>query len=145
MILDHDSKFDATVTTFLKATGLKPQRTSIQSPWQNGTAERWVGSCRREFLDHVIVMNEAHLRRLMREYLSYYHQDRVHDSLAKDTSRPTGHRAEASSECHRNRNAASRWSAPSLRVARSGVEALGVSLLVRRRGAGTLTMTGPEP
>jgi hypothetical protein len=48
VILDRDAKFDATVITFLKATGLKPKRTSIQSPWQNGTAERWVGSCRRE-------------------------------------------------------------------------------------------------
>jgi transposase InsO family protein len=59
VILDRDSKFDAGVITFLKATGLKPKRTSIQSPWQNGIAERWVGSCRREFLDHVIVLDET--------------------------------------------------------------------------------------
>jgi len=45
-ILDHDSKFDADVMAFLQATGLQPKRTSVQSPWQNGTAERWVGSCR---------------------------------------------------------------------------------------------------
>jgi hypothetical protein len=44
----------------LKATGPKPKRTSIQSPWQNGIAERWVGSCRRELLDQVIPLNEAH-------------------------------------------------------------------------------------
>ena len=85
VILDRDSKFDVTVTTFLKATGLKPRRTSIQSPWQNGTAERWVGSCRREILDHVIAINERHLLRLLRDYVSYYHQDRIHDSLEKDT------------------------------------------------------------
>src|SRR5208283_4560777 len=85
VILDRDSKFDATVMTFLKATGLKPKRTSIQSPWQNGTAERWVGSCRREILDHVIAINERHLLRLLRDYVSYYHQDRIHDSLEKDT------------------------------------------------------------
>jgi len=85
VILDRDAKFDREVIQFLKATGLTPKRTSVQSPWQNGTAERWVGSCRREILDHVIVLNEAHLRRLMREYISYHHQDRVHDSLAKDT------------------------------------------------------------
>jgi hypothetical protein len=83
-ILDRDSKFDATVVAFLKATGLKPKRTSIQSPWQNGTAERWVGSCRREILDHVIPLDERHLLRLMREYVSYHNQDRVHDSLEKD-------------------------------------------------------------
>ncbi len=85
VILDRDSKFDAEVTTFLEATGLKPKRTSIQSPWQNGTAERWVGSCRREILDHVIALNEQHLLRLVRDYVSYYHQDRIHDSLEKDT------------------------------------------------------------
>jgi hypothetical protein len=85
VILDGDSKFDATVITFLKATGLKPKRTSIQSPWQNRTAERWVGSCRREILDHVIGLDERHLLRLMRDYVSYYHQDRIHGSLEKDT------------------------------------------------------------
>ena len=83
-ILDRDSKFDATVVAFLKATGLAPKRTSIQSPWQNGTAERWVGSCRREILDHAIPLDERHLPRLMREYVSYHNQDRVHDPLEKD-------------------------------------------------------------
>jgi putative transposase len=85
VILDRDAKFDPTVSTFLRATGLKPKRTSIQSPWQNGIAERWIGSCRREILDHVIALDERHLLRLMREYVSYHHQDRVHDSLEKDT------------------------------------------------------------
>jgi transposase InsO family protein len=85
LILDRDTKFDVTVISFLKATGLKPKRTSIQSPWQNGTAERWVGSCRREILDHVIALNERHLLRLMRDYVSYHQEDRIHDSLEKDT------------------------------------------------------------
>ena len=85
VILDRDAKFDADVIKFLKATGLKPKRTSVQAPWQNGLAERWVGSCRREMLDHVIALNEQHLRRLVRDYVSYYHQDRIHDSLSKDT------------------------------------------------------------
>ena len=85
MILDRDSKFDADVTTFLKATGLAPKRTSIQSPWQNGIAERWILGCRKELLDHVIPLNEQHLRRLLRDYVSYFHDDRIHDSLEKDT------------------------------------------------------------
>jgi putative transposase len=54
-------------------------------PWQNGTAERWVGSCRRELLDHVISLNEPHLRRLIGEYVMYHHEDRIHDALQKDT------------------------------------------------------------
>lgn len=85
LILDRDTQFDADVISFLKATGLKPKRTSVQSPWQNGTAERWVGSCRREILDHVIPLHEEHLRRLIRDYVNYYHDDRIHDSLEKDT------------------------------------------------------------
>ena len=84
-IFDHDSKFDADVMAFLKAMGLEPKPTSVQAPWQNGVAERWVGSCRREILDHVIALNEQHLRRLVRDYVSYYHDDRIHDSLDKDT------------------------------------------------------------
>jgi putative transposase len=85
VILDRDSKFNADVIQFLKSTGLTPKRTSVQAPWQNGLAERWIGSCRRELLDHVIALNEAHLRRLIREYVSYHHEDRIHDSLDKDT------------------------------------------------------------
>ena len=90
VILDRDAKFDASVTTFLTATGLKSKRTAVRAPWQNGTAERWIGSCRRELLDHIIALNERHLLRLLRDYLRYYHQERIHDSLEKDTpeSRP---------------------------------------------------------
>jgi transposase InsO family protein len=85
VILDRDSIFNADVIGFLQATGLEPKRTSIQAPWQNGTAERWIGSCRREILDHIIPVNEEHLRRLIRDYVRYYLEDRVHDSLSKDT------------------------------------------------------------
>jgi len=85
IVLDRDAKFNADVLAFLKATDLLPKRTSIQSPWQNGIAERWVGGCRRELLDHVIPLNEEHLRRLVRDYISYFHEDRIHDDLGKDT------------------------------------------------------------
>ena len=78
------AKFDADVVTFLKATGLEPKPTSAQAPWQNGVAERWIGSCRREILDHVIAVNEVHLRRLIRDYVTYYRADRIHNSLEKD-------------------------------------------------------------
>ena len=83
-ILDRDSIFDANVITFLKATGLQPKRTSIRAPWQNGTAERWIGSIRREMLDQVIALNERHLLRLLHDYVSYHHLDRLHDALQKD-------------------------------------------------------------
>ncbi|MGA2654247.1 MAG: integrase core domain-containing protein [Terracidiphilus sp.] len=58
---------------------------------QNGVAERWVGSCRRDLLDHVIVVNERHLKRLMSEYIRYYQDDRTHLALAKGT--PAGREA----------------------------------------------------
>jgi len=64
---------------------LKSMRTAFKSPWQNGVAERFVGSCRRDLLDHVIVLNEHHLKRLMTEYIRYYHDDRAHLGLAKQT------------------------------------------------------------
>ena len=83
-IFDRDSKFDSTVVKFLQATGLSPKPTSAQAPWQNGVAERWIGSCRREILDHVIAIDEPHLRRLLRDYVNYHHADRIHDSLEKD-------------------------------------------------------------
>lgn len=54
---------------FCQAAGLEPKRTSVQAPWQNGIAERWIGGCRREILDHVIPLNEEHLRRILRDYV----------------------------------------------------------------------------
>jgi transposase InsO family protein len=85
VLFDHDSKFGNEVLDFLKSSALKPIRTGIRSPWQNGTAERWVGSARRELLAHIIPLNEYHLRRLGRDYLTYYHQDRTHIGLNKST------------------------------------------------------------
>ena len=84
-ILDRDTKFSTEVLDLLKASAIDPVRTSIRSPWQNGTAERWVGSARRECFDHVIAINEAHVRRLGREFIDYYHKDRTHLGLDKDT------------------------------------------------------------
>jgi putative transposase len=85
VLFDHDSKFGSEVLQFLNSSALKVIRTSIQSPWQNGVAERWVGSVRRELFDHIIPLNEYHLRRLGRDYLAYYHQDRTHIGLNKNT------------------------------------------------------------
>jgi len=84
-IFDRDSTFSEEVVTFLEATGLKPKRTSVQAPWQNGVAERWIGSARRDCFDHVIALNETHVRRLGREFIAYYHEDRTHLGLDKDT------------------------------------------------------------
>ena len=81
LIYDNDSTFSDEVKDRIESFGIKPKRTAYRSPWQNGTAERWVGSVRRELLDHVIVFDEQHLRRLLCEYVTYYNTDRVHTRL----------------------------------------------------------------
>lgn len=88
LIFDRDSKFGVEVDAAVQAAGSTPVRTSYRCPWQNGVAERWVGSCRRDLLDHVIVLNERHLKRLLREYIAYYLDDRTHLGLNKET--PSG-------------------------------------------------------
>ncbi len=85
LLFDRDSKFGADVVSAVRDIGSQPTRIAFRSPWQNGVAERWVGSCRRDLLDHVVVLNERHLKRLMAEYVRYYHDDRTHLGLAKDT------------------------------------------------------------
>jgi integrase-like protein len=85
LIFDRDSTLAAEVVSTLKSFDIKPARTAYRSPWQNGVAERWVGSVRRELLDHVVVFNERHLRRLLRDYVAYYHEDRTHLGLEKQT------------------------------------------------------------
>lgn len=91
LIHDRDATFSAEVVETAKVLGVKSVRTSFKSPWQNGIAERFVGSCRRDLLDHVIVLNERHLKRLMNEYVRYYHDDRIHLGLGKQT--PAGRNA----------------------------------------------------
>ncbi len=63
----------------------RAKQTSFRSPWQNGIAERWVGGCRCDLLDHIIAINERHLKRVLGEYVSYHHEDRTHLGLSKQT------------------------------------------------------------
>jgi transposase InsO family protein len=91
LIFDRGTQFNDEVIETVKSFGIQPKRTSFRSLWQNGVAERWVGNCRRDLFDHVIVVNERHLKRLMNEYIRYYHDDRTHLALAKET--PTGRKA----------------------------------------------------
>jgi transposase InsO family protein len=81
LILDNDTIFSTHVAASIRSLGLVPKRTTFQSPWQNGIAERSVGSVRRELLDHVVVLGEEHLRRLLREYVDSYDAERVHTSI----------------------------------------------------------------
>ncbi len=85
LIFDRDGKYGIEVPTAARSLGIRPVQTSFESPWQNGVAERWVESCRRDLLDHVIPVNEQHLKRLLSDYIRYYHEDRTHLGLAKQT------------------------------------------------------------
>jgi putative transposase len=85
LILDRDKKYGLEVGAAIRSLQINPARTSFQSPWQNGVAERWVESCRRDLLDHVIALNESQLKRLLKEYIRYYHEDRTHLGLEKET------------------------------------------------------------
>ena len=85
LIFDHDAKYGWEVPVVVRSMGIAAVQTTIRSPWQNGVAERWIGSCRRELLDHIIALSERHLRRLLSEYVSYYHADRTHLGLCKQT------------------------------------------------------------
>lgn len=84
LLHDRDALFQH-LPALLAALGLKSHRIGYRCPWQNGAVERFNGTLRRELLNHVIVKDEAHLRRLLRDFVRYYHEDRTHLGLAKST------------------------------------------------------------
>jgi transposase InsO family protein len=90
LVRDRDRIYGTVVTRRLRAMGIRDKPTASASPWQNGFAERLIGSIRRECVDHIIVLGEAHLRRILRSYACYYNDIRTHRSLDKDApvSRP---------------------------------------------------------
>jgi transposase InsO family protein len=84
MIRDRDRIYGAVVTRRLRAMGIRDKPIAPASPWQNGFAERLIGSIRRECLDYIIVLGEAHLRRILKSYALYYNETRTHLALDKD-------------------------------------------------------------
>jgi Integrase core domain len=84
MIRDRDRIYGAVVTRRLRALGIRDKPIAPASSWQNGFAERLIGSVRRECLDHIIVLGEAHLRRILKSYARYYNETRTHLALDKD-------------------------------------------------------------
>ena len=89
MIRDRDRIYGAVVTRRLRAMGIRDKPTAPASPWQNGFAERLIGSIRRECVDHIIVLGEAHLRQSLKSYARYYNETRTHMALDKDA--PVSH------------------------------------------------------
>src|SRR6266853_4497664 len=85
LIRDRDSSYGAIVRNRVRAMGIRDRPIAPRSPWQNGHVERLIGSIRRECLDHVLILSEAHLRSVLAAYATYYNELRTHRSLAKDT------------------------------------------------------------
>ena len=84
LIRDRDRIYGSVVTRRVRAMGIRDKPTAPASPWQNGFAERLIGSIRRECVDHIIVLGEMHLRRVLKSYADYYNSVRTHRSLNKD-------------------------------------------------------------
>jgi len=81
IIRDRDGSYGQAVTKRLAAMGIRDHPTAARSPWQNGHAERLIGSIRRECLDHIVVFGEAHLRRILAAYTGYYNHASEHPSV----------------------------------------------------------------
>ncbi len=96
LIRDRDSIYGEFFRYRIKNMGIEEVVTAPRSPWQNPCAERLIGSIRRECLDHVIVLNEAHVRRILASYFEYYHESRAHLSLERNA--PVPRRVEHPSE-----------------------------------------------
>jgi hypothetical protein len=88
LLRDRDSIYGSSFQDRVDHMGIEQVKIAPQSPWQNPYCERVIGSIRRDVLDHVIVLNDRHLRRLLRTYLSYYHRFRTHLSLDMDCPTP---------------------------------------------------------
>jgi len=88
LIRDRDSVYGMGFRDRVKALDIEEVVITPQSPWQNPYAERLIGTLRRECLDHVLVLGEAHLRRIVRRYVNYYHGARTHLALDKDAPEP---------------------------------------------------------
>ncbi|CAA9557829.1 MAG: Mobile element protein [uncultured Thermomicrobiales bacterium] len=85
LIRDNDSKYGPAFARVAAASGIAELRTAYRAPRQNAACERFLGSVRRECLDHVLVLGEAHLGRILREYARYFNRDRPHQGLAQRT------------------------------------------------------------
>jgi transposase InsO family protein len=84
LIRDQDCIYGDVTTRRIRAMGIRDKPLVPASPWQNGFAERLIGSIRRECVDHIVVCGEGHLRWILRAYARYYNDIRTHRSLHKD-------------------------------------------------------------
>ncbi len=88
LIRDRDAKYSGPFDEVFRSEGVRVIRTPIRSPKTNAFAERFVGTVRRECLDHILIFGERHLKRILREYVTHYNQERPHHGLSLETPEP---------------------------------------------------------
>jgi transposase InsO family protein len=88
LLRNRDGLYGVVFSSRVHSLGIREVKAAPRSPWQNPYVERLIGTLRRECLDHMVVLNETHLRRLRRDYLAYYHSVRTHLFLDKDPPEP---------------------------------------------------------
>jgi putative transposase len=88
LLRDRDASYGSYFCSRVEAMGITEVITAPRSPWQNAYVERVIGSIRRECLDHIVIFNERHLRRVLSSYVDYYQRTRTHLSLDKDCPDP---------------------------------------------------------
>ena len=88
LIRDRDARYGQLVKRRMAVMGIRDHPIARRSPWQNGHVERLIGSIRRECLDHIVIMGEDHLRRVLEAYASYCNRVRPHLALDKDAPEP---------------------------------------------------------
>ena len=120
MIRDRDRIYGAVVTRRMRAMGIRDKPIAPASPWQNGFAERLIGSIRRECLDHAIICGEAHLRRVLKSYADYYNRFRTHRPLNKDAPVSRSVHGCHSFTRHTGRTSSPLWSDLSFRYTHTG-------------------------
>ena len=88
LVRDNDRSYGQVFLNRLRSMGIRDRPTAPRSPWQNPYVERLIGTLRRECLDHVLILGEWHLRRVLKSYSLYYNETRTHLGLDKDTPLP---------------------------------------------------------
>lgn len=96
LIRDNDRKFGPSFEQVAAASGIEVLKTPIAAPKANALSERLMGTLRRECFDHIFILGEAHLRRILKEYVKYYNQKRPHQGIEQRLPEPGSHEAHSS-------------------------------------------------
>jgi putative transposase len=106
LIRDRDSRFTAAVDGVFTGDGMRVLKTPVRAPRANSCAERFVGTLRRQCLDHILILGEGHLRQVLAEFARHYNGHRPHQSLQQEPPRPPGRAVEITAGSSAGRSSA---------------------------------------